>query len=79
MGAMAQAPEFSYSSLLPTVGENTPYRKLSSDFVSRFEALGQSFLKVEPEALTLLTREAMIEIAHFLRPGHLAQLRSILR
>src|SRR5688572_10009157 len=78
MGAMAQAPEFSYSPLLPTVGENTPYRKLSSDFVSRFEAVGQSFLKVEPEALTLLAREAMIEIAHFLRPGHLAQLRSIL-
>jgi fumarate hydratase class I len=75
---MAQAPEFAYSPLLPTVGETTPYRKLTSDFVSRFEALGQSFLKVEPEALTLLTREAMVEIAHFLRPGHLSQLRSIL-
>jgi fumarate hydratase, class I len=46
--------------------------------VSRFEALGQAFLKVEPEALTLLAREAMIEIAHFLRPAHLAQLRRIL-
>ena len=78
MGPMAQAPEFAYSPLLPTVGETTPYRKLTSDFVSRFEAVGQSFLKVEPEALTLLTREAMVEIAHFLRPGHLAQLRSIL-
>jgi len=75
---MTQAPGFAYSPLLPTVGQNTPYRKLSADYVSTFEALGQTFLKVEPEALTLLTREAMIEIAHFLRPGHLAQLRSIL-
>jgi fumarate hydratase class I len=75
---MATALEFSYSPLLPTFGQSTPYRKLSSDHVSRFEALGQSFLKVEPEALTRLTREAMIEIAHFLRPAHLAQLRSIL-
>jgi fumarate hydratase class I len=33
---------------------------------------------VEPEALTLLTREAMKDIAHLLRPGHLAQLAAIL-
>jgi len=35
-------------------------------------------VSVEPEALTLLTREAMRDIAHLLRPGHLAQLRAIL-
>jgi fumarate hydratase class I len=37
-----------------------------------------TFLRVQPEALTLLTREAMRDIAHFLRPGHLQQLRNIL-
>ena len=39
---------------------------------------GRSSCTVEPEALTLLTDEAMHDIAHFLRPAHLAQLRSII-
>lgn len=33
---------------------------------------------MEPAALTALTAEAMHDIAHFLRPAHLAQLRSII-
>ncbi len=74
---MDSAPEFSFSPLLPLGEEVTPYRKLSSDYVSTFQAGDRNFLKIEPEGLTLLAREAMIEIAHHLRPGHLAQLRSI--
>eukprot|EP00983_Pelagomonas_calceolata_P118373 1160499-Pelagomonas_calceolata.AAC.7 len=35
-------------------------------------------VQVEPEGLTLLAREAMVDIAHLLRPGHLQQLRNIL-
>jgi len=35
-------------------------------------------IQVEPEGLTLLAREAMVDIAHLLRPGHLQQLRNIL-
>ena len=57
---------------------DTPYRKLTGDHVSTFEARGRSFLEVAPEALTLLTKTAMRDIAHLLRPGHLAQLRAIL-
>ncbi|MBC7171043.1 MAG: fumarate hydratase, partial [Polyangiaceae bacterium] len=56
----------------------TPYRKLTSDHVSTATFAGETILKVEPEALTLLCREAMKDIAHLLRPGHLAQLRAIL-
>src|SRR3954470_9703739 len=56
----------------------TPYRKLTGDFVQPFEARGRTFLEVAPEALTLVTRTAMRDIAHLLRPGHLAQLRKIL-
>lgn len=33
---------------------------------------------MEPAALTALTAEAMHDIAHFLRPAHLAQLRAII-
>jgi fumarate hydratase class I len=70
--------EFEYQDLLPLGADETPYRKLTSDHVSTFEGGGHTFLRVEPEALTLLTAEAMRDIAHLLRPGHLAQLRRIL-
>ena len=71
-------PEFEFQEILPLGKDETPYRLLTRDHVSTFEAAGKTFLKVEPEALTLLTREAMRDIAHLLRPGHLAQLRKIL-
>ena len=71
--------DFGFQEILPLEGEDeTLYRKLTADHVSTFEAGGQTFLRVEPEALTLLTREAMTDIAHLLRPGHLKQLRAIL-
>ena len=63
---------------VPVGPDETPYRLLTTDGVSTFEAAGHRFLQVEPEALTLLTREAMRDIAHLLRPGHLAQLAAIL-
>jgi fumarate hydratase class I len=70
--------EFEYQDLLPVGADETPYRQLTTDYVSTFEGGGHTFLKVEPEALTLLTATAMRDIAHLLRPGHLAQLRTIL-
>ncbi len=69
---------FEYQELLPLGHDDTPFRLVTRDHVSTFEAQGKTFLKVEPEALTLLAREAMRDIAHLLRPGHLAQLRKIL-
>src|SRR5512134_2304901 len=72
-------PEFAFQELLP-IGhhDDTPFKKLTSDHVSTFTARGKTFLDVAPEALTLLTRTAMRDIAHLLRPGHLAQLAKIL-
>jgi fumarate hydratase, class I len=67
-----------YEEILPLGKDETSYRLLTRDFVSTYEARGRTFLAVEPEALTLLAREAMRDIAHLLRPGHLAQLRKIL-
>jgi fumarate hydratase class I len=69
---------FAYQDLLPLGHDDTPYRLLTRDHVETFEAAGHTFLRVAPEALTLLTREAMRDIAHYLRPGHLAQLARIL-
>jgi fumarate hydratase class I len=71
-------PDFSYSDLLPLGPDDTEYRLVSAAGVSRKQALGRDFLEVDPAALTLLTAEAMHDIAHLLRPAHLRQLRSIL-
>ena len=71
--------EFSFTELLPlSHDDDTPYRLLTADGVSTFETPAGRFLRVELEALTLLTRVAMRDIAHLLRPGHLRQLRMIL-
>jgi len=70
--------EFVFQDLLPIGTDDTPYRQLSADFVSTFDAGGEQFLRVDPEALTLLARQAMFDIAHYLRPGHLTQLSKIL-
>ena len=69
--------DFKFQEILPLGTDDTPYRRLTTDHVSTFEAQGRTFLSVERQALTLLTREAMREIAHFLRPAHLGQLRNI--
>ena len=71
-------PEFSYTDLLPVGPDTTGYRQLDGGTVTIRTAFGREFLEIEPEQLRLLTETAMHDIAHLLRPGHLAQLRSIL-
>jgi fumarate hydratase class I len=71
--------DFEYTPMFPLHHDDTtPWRLLTKDFVSTFEAQGHSFLKIDPAAITLLTKTAMRDIAHWLRPGHLAQLQKIL-
>ena len=69
--------EFRYQDMLPLGHEEIPFRLLTADHVSTFTAHGRTFLEIAPEALTLLSRTAMRDIAHLLRPRHLAQLRQI--
>jgi fumarate hydratase class I len=71
-------PDFLYSDLLPTGPEDTPYRLVTTEGVSTFQAEGRTFLRVDPGALRRLTAEAMHDIAHYLRPAHLRQLRAII-
>jgi len=76
---MPASPEFEYSDLLPTApDEETPYRLLSTEGVRVVEAGDRTFLEVAPEALALLTETAMHDIAHYLRPAHLAQVARII-
>ncbi len=70
--------DWTYTKLFQLGDDQTSYRKLTSDHVSVLDVEGKTVLKVEDEALELLTREAMSDIAHLLRPGHLQQLADIL-
>ncbi len=72
-------PQFEYEDLLPLGADNTAYRLLTSEGVRTVEGPdGREFLEVAPEALRLLTETAMHDIAHYLRPAHLTQLRRII-
>jgi fumarate hydratase, class I len=71
--------EFVYQDLLPLGEDGTAYRLLTSAGVTPVEGAGRTFLEVEPAALTRLAHEAMRDIAHLFRAGHLQQLADILR
>ena len=68
----------SYHELFPLGADDAPYRKLTGDYVSLGAFEGRRIVKVASKALTLLARQAFIDSAHMLRPGHLAQLQAIL-
>jgi fumarate hydratase class I len=70
--------EFEFTEILPLGPDTTEYRLISTEGVSEVETPLGTFLKVEKEAITLLTETAMRDIAHLLRPGHLQQLNNIL-
>jgi fumarate hydratase class I len=81
MADTAASDGFEFTELLPlhrSGHDDTPYRLVTSEGVSTFDTPEGTFLKVELDAIRRLTAEAMHDIAHFLRPGHLQQLRNIL-
>ena len=71
-------PDFAFTEILPLGPDTTEYRLVSTEGVSQVETPLGTFLKVEPEAITLLTETAMRDIAHLLRSDHLQQLNNIL-
>jgi fumarate hydratase class I len=70
--------EFEHTPLLPLTGDDTAFRRLDVEGVEPLVLDGRPFLRVDPSAITTLTAQAMFDIAHYLRPGHLQQLRNIL-
>ena len=43
----------------------------TGDYVSTTTVDGNQILKIAPEALTMLSEQAFIDISHLLRPAHL--------
>jgi fumarate hydratase class I len=70
--------DFIYQKPFPVGEDKTPYRKLTSDFVSTVDFGGTKILKVDPKGLELLASEAMADVGFYLRPGHLQKLSNIL-
>ena len=68
---------FTYQPLFELGPDETPYRKLPIDGVSTVTLDGQEYLRVDPAVLRELSSQAFDDIAHLLRPSHLAQLRKV--
>jgi fumarate hydratase, class I len=76
---MSRGAAFSYSPLLPIGADPTEYRLVTDEGVDVVNGPGgRRFLTVDSSVITQLTAEAMHDIAHYLRPAHLSQLRSII-
>jgi fumarate hydratase class I len=70
--------DFHYQPLFELGPDDTPYRRLELGGVSNLRVDGRDVLRVEPATLRRLACEALDDVSHLLRPGHLAQLRRIL-
>ncbi|WP_300670108.1 fumarate hydratase [Desulfoluna sp.] len=71
-------PSFFYQPLFPIGPDTTVYRKLSDEGIEKGEVFGDPVIRVTPEALTLLAREAFADVSFLYRTRHLEQLRRIL-
>ena len=67
---MAQAVEFKYAPMFQLGKDDTQYYLLTKDFVSEGEFEGHKILKVQPEALTLMARQAFHDTNLMLRRSH---------
>jgi fumarate hydratase class I len=71
-------PPYKHTPLFPLGKDTTPYKKITSEGVSVEKVLGKDMLVVSRDALKALSEAAFGDINHYLRPGHLQQLRNIL-
>ncbi|RXK55037.1 fumarate hydratase [Oleiharenicola lentus] len=72
-------PSFVYQDPLPLGADDTEYRLLTKEGVSTASFEGKEILKVAPEALAYLSREAFHDTNFYLRPKHLEQVAAILQ
>lgn len=70
--------EFKFHEMFPLGKDKAPYHLLTKDYVSTTQFEGQEVLKVNPEGLRLLAKQAMHDIAFMLRPEHNEQVAKIL-
>lgn len=70
--------EFKYHETFPLGEDKTQYHLLTKEYVSAAEFEGQEILKVDPQGLRMLAKQAMHDIAFMLRPEHNEMVAKIL-
>jgi fumarate hydratase class I len=70
--------DFAYQDPFPLGPDDTKYRKLTAEHVSAATFEGHEVLKVAPEGLTLLAREAFRDVSFLYRAKHLEKVAAIL-
>jgi len=70
--------DFKYQKPYPILKDDTKYRLITKEFVSTIEVDGRNILKVDPEGLELLAKEAFADVSFYLRASHLEKLAKIL-
>lgn len=70
--------EFKYHETFPLGEDKTQYHLLTKEYVSAAEFEGQEILKVDPQGLRVLAKQAMHDIAFMLRPEHNEMVAKIL-
>ncbi|MDE5969113.1 MAG: fumarate hydratase, partial [Muribaculaceae bacterium] len=76
---MATPPPFEYQPMFPLGPDTTEYRLLTKDYVKTATFEGKEMLVVDPEALTVLARQATHDNAFFLRREHNEMVAKILK
>src|SRR5947208_14322221 len=71
-------PPYKHTPLFPLGADTAPYKKITAEGVRVEKVLGKDMLVVSREALRALSEAAFGDINHYLRPGHLKQLRAVL-
>lgn len=72
-------PPFKYQKMFPLGKDDTKYVLLTKDYVSTAEFEGKKILKIAPEGLAVLARNAMRNVSFLLRPAHLKLVAQILK
>ena len=70
--------EFEYNEMFPMGPDKTEYHLLTKDYVSTVQFEGKEIVKVDPEGLRLIARQAFHDVAFMLRPAHNEQVAKIL-
>jgi fumarate hydratase class I len=70
--------EFIYQKPFPLKKDPTPYKLISTDYVSTIEVDGRKILKVDPKALELVAEKALADVSFYLRPSHLEKVAKII-
>ena len=69
--------DFRFQKVFELGADDTPYRKLDDESVTTAKLDGREILTVKPQTLRRLAYDAVRDVSHLFRPGHLQQLRNI--